>query len=215
MALASTPGGRYAKVRVTFQSPYGSDSPVLKDITINGDTTAEDEGDYQIALSPGWNFVSVPKTLKEGNNTAMIFKDVETDGHSIWGYDASGRRWFAFTGATKIKVLDGFWIYSKDLRMVPLLFSRDPLQTPPIKACFKGWNAIGSSDISPTPARQSLLSVKNEWTQIIGFDERVQEYETSIVNGATGIHSDGKMMLPTKGYWLYMINDNELPAIGA
>jgi len=57
--------------------------------------------------------------------------------------------------------------------------------------------------------------VKDHWTQEIGFDAELQAYEVSIINDGTGIHSDLKPMFPTKGYWLYMLGDNELAAIGA
>jgi hypothetical protein len=172
-------------------------------------------GDLTLVLYPGWNFVSVPKTLSNGFDTAQIFQNVDTDGHSLWGYDASGRRWFAFTSTTKVKVLDGFWIYSKKLDEVPLFLSTDPLVTPPLKMCYKGWNAIGFSDVVKTPARSTLLSVKNDWSQAIGFDAEGQTYEVSIINGATGIHSELKTLNPMKGYWLYMLDNSELAAISA
>ena len=177
--------------------------------------TVDSPRDSFILLNPGWNFISVPKTLKPENNTALIFKDVDTDGHSIWGYDAAGKRWVTLTGATRVNVLDGIWIYSRTLNEVPLLFSTDPLQTPPIKACFKGWNAVGFSGVSETSAKQTLLSVRDDWSQVIGFDSERQAYEISIINGATGIHSENKNMWPAKGYWLYMLDGNELATISA
>jgi membrane-bound metal-dependent hydrolase YbcI (DUF457 family) len=166
-----------------------------------------------IELSPGWNFVSVPKTLENGNNTAMIFRDVNTAAHTIWLYDASGRRWTAMTATTKVRPLDGIWIYAVSLTEVPLQFSRNPIQTPPTKLLYQGWNAIGFSDIVPASARATLLSVKIDWTQLMGYDAENQQYEIQIFNGENGIHSETKEMLPFKGYWLYMTGDNELAAI--
>jgi hypothetical protein len=171
--------------------------------------------DFILNLKPGWNFISVPTTLKTGSDTALIFRNVDTDGHSVWGFDASARRWFAYTSTTPVKVLDGFWIYSRTMDTVPLLFNRDPLQTPPVKVCYKGWNAIGFSDTVPVSARNTLLSLGDTWTQVIGFDAGNQVYETSIIQGTSGIHSDTKPMLPMNGYWLYTLDTGELAAISA
>jgi PKD repeat protein len=171
--------------------------------------------DYTIPLSPGWNFVSTPRTLQAGYDTAYIFRHIDTAGHSIWQYDASGRRWVVMTAASPVNVLDGIWIYSAGTDEIGLTFSRDPLRTPPTKACYQGWNAIGFPDVSESPAKLTLNSVRDDWTQVIGFDAEGQVYEVSLINGATGIHSDNKAMRPTKGYWLYMIQGDELAAISA
>ena len=168
---------------------------------------------HSITLQPGWNFISTPKTLENGNNTAMIFKDVSTESHTIWLYDASGRRWTPMTASTKVRPLDGIWIFSTSRTEVPLQFTRNPIQTPPTKMLYQGWNAIGFSDTIPASARATLLSVKNDWTHLIGYDAENQQYELSIINGEIGMHSDSKPMIPTKGYWLYMADDGELAAM--
>ena len=166
-----------------------------------------------IVLSPGWNFVSVPRTLETGNNTAIIFKDVNTAAHTIWLYDASGRRWTAMTATTKVRTLDGIWIYAVSLTKVPLRFTQNPIMTPPTKILYQGWNAIGFSDMVPASARATLLSVKNDWTSLMGYDAENQQYEIQIINGEDGSHSETKEMIPFKGYWLFMTGDNELAAI--
>jgi hypothetical protein len=174
-----------------------------------------DSGDFILALYTGWNFISAPGTLAAGADTASIFRDIDTGGHSIWQYDAGGRRWTAMKPSTKVEVLDGIWIYSKNRDQVALSFSGNPLETPPTKICLQGWNAIGFSSVTPAETKDTLLSLGDDWTTLIGYDASKQQHEQSIINGGTGIHSDNREMQPGDGYWLYMVNDGELAAIGA
>jgi hypothetical protein len=169
-----------------------------------------------ILLSPGWNFVSAPKKLSNGNDTAAIFSSVDTAAHSIYLYNASEQRWHAMTVDEKVQPLDGIWIYSNTTAFANLIFDANPMQTPPAKTLSAGWNAIGFSDTSPVSARNTLISVQNKWTTLIGFDPLQQRYESSIITGAADpTHGDQRVMYPQKGYWLYMTQAGELAAISA
>jgi hypothetical protein len=55
----------------------------------------------------------------------------------------------------------------------------------------------------------------DEWTSCIGFNAASQSYETSIINGGSGSHSDSNPMYPTKGYWLFMDANGILASISA
>lgn len=167
-----------------------------------------------ITLKEGWNFVSTPKRLSAGNNTAAIFDAVDTAGHSIFRYDASSG-WHAMGPQDAVLPLDGIWIYSNDSIEVALDFDTYPVQLPPTKQLYAGWNAIGFSDTFPTSAKNTLLSVQDLWTTLIGFDAESQGYEVSIINGATDSHSEEREMVPGQGYWLYMRGNGALAAIGA
>jgi len=170
--------------------------------------------DYFLYLYPGWNFISVPKTLSTGNNTAAIFHDVDSEGHSIFQYDANTKQWTAMTAGTKVNVLDGIWIYSATTTPVPLYFMNDPLQTPPTKMLYPGWNAIGFSDTIPASARDTLIPVQGTWTTLIAYNSWGQQYDPSIISGSTDfLHGDTNPMWPQQGYWLYMTDGGELAAI--
>jgi hypothetical protein len=87
--------------------------------------------DPSITLRPGWNFISTPKILDSGNNTPLIFKDVNTSGRSIWQYDAQAQQWKAMNASTRVNMLDGIWIYSNQTIDVSLFFSQDSPGSPP------------------------------------------------------------------------------------
>jgi len=173
------------------------------------------EGDAAISLETGWNFVSVPKLLSAGNDIAMIFAGVDREQHSIWQYNAAVKDWRRVEETDPVLPLEGYWIYSAVSTKVPLQFNADAIRTPPAKMLARGWNAVGFSDTEPATARDTLLSLGDAWTQVIGYDAGTQQYETSIIRGGAGNHADTQEMRPMKGYWIYLRGESELAAIGA
>jgi len=173
----------------------------------------EPAADY-LSLSPGWNFVSTPRRLADGYNTAAaLFGGLDTDGHSIVAYDASTGKWSAMTAASIIRPLDGIWVYSKAAVSIPLTFATGEARAPPSKALSSGWNAVGIASTGHISARDCLLTVQNRWTAAIGWDAAGQHYRTSIINGGSGINSDDSMVYPTEGVWVFMAGEGTLGAV--
>ncbi|MDD2666912.1 MAG: hypothetical protein PHQ37_08035, partial [Methanocellales archaeon] len=166
----------------------------------------------KISFMEGWNFISTPRRLSSSFNTAAIFAGVDTAGHSILIYDAS-TGWSAMDTTDEVRPLDGIWIYSNGTVDVSLEFYAYPVQTPPTKNLYAGWNAVGFSDIEPASANDALLSVEDVWTTLIGFNASNQTYDVSIINGADGTHAEDRDMSPTQGYWIYLTEEGELAAI--
>ncbi len=169
-----------------------------------------------LTLHPGWNFISVPRLLAAGNDTAAIFAGVRTDNRSIFRYDTAAGDWVALDKDDRIAPLEGFWIYSVGPTTVPLNFSTALPVSPAERALVTGWNAIGTtSGAVPPTARDALLSVSGQWTTLIGFDARTQAFETGIVNGGKDAYADSRQVYPGRGYWLSMTGPGTLYAIGA
>lgn len=170
-------------------------------------------GPYILPLRAGWNFVSVPRRLAPGNNTAaVVFGTVNTSGHSIFTYNPGWRQLLA---GDIIRPLDAYWIYSAGDADLVLRFDTDPLSSPPTRSLPAGWNAIGFADTTPAAARDAVMSVGGSWATLIGFDPAGQRYETSVIRGGSGAHSDATLMYPGRGYWLFMTGPGELAAIGS
>ncbi len=167
-------------------------------------------------LHPGWNFVSVPRPLAAGNDTAAIFASVDTGGHSVLRYDTAAGQWLALEETDQIGPLEGFWIYSTGLMTVPLNFSTALPAPPTERALTSGWNAVGTViGATPPSARDAFLSVSRQWTTLIGFDAKTQAFEMAIVNGGSGAYTDSRQVYPGRGYWLYMTEPGTLCATGA
>lgn len=169
-----------------------------------------------ISLNPGWNFISTPKRLQNGNNTAgKIFGDIDSGGHSALMYNASSKKWDTVKADTEIKPLEGIWIYNNDADSadVCMKYDTNPLQTPPSKNLQSGWNAVGFSSLTPATAKDTLVDVSGKWTKAIGWDSGEQVYDTAIISGGSGIYSDTRDMNPAKAYWIWMKEDGTIAAL--
>ena len=171
--------------------------------------------DETLTLHIGWNFVSVPRALSPGDDTATIFAAVDTDGHSAFRYDTDNRNWIALTPTDQINPLEGFWIYSTGSATIPLNLSTDPLLPPAERTLSTGWNAIGITGTAPATARDALYSVNGQWATLIGYDAATQTFEAGIVNGGSGEYADDRLVHQGRGYWLHMTGPGTLGAIGA
>ena len=168
-----------------------------------------------LTLAPGWNFVSIPRPLAAGNDTAAIFAGVKTDNRSILRYDTAAGDWTALDKEDRISPLEGIWLYSTRPAAVPLNFSTVLPVPPAERALLTGWNAVGVTGTAPATARDALLSVKTQWTTLIGFDAGTQAFETGIVNGGSKDYVDSRLVYQGKGYWLHMTGPGTLCAVGA
>ena len=168
-----------------------------------------------LTLAPGWNFVSIPRPLAAGNDTAAIFAGVGTGGRSALRYDTAAGDWTQLAEEDRISPLEGIWIYSTGPATVPLNFSTVLPVPPAERALSTGWNAIGITGTTPATARDTLYSVNGQWTTLIGFDAGAQAFETGIVNGGSGANADTRSLHPGQGYWLSMTGPGTLYAIGA
>jgi len=158
----------------------------------------------QINLHTGWNLVSVPGRLQEGTNTAMIFAHVPSGGHSLLTYETGADSWIIVKALDIIQPLNGYWIYAESPCVVPLHLDTNPIMVPPSRKIDAGWSLIGMAGLSNVTARDGLLPVRQQWAFLIGFDAKIQQYETSIINGGSDEHNDAAHVFPYKGYWLFM-----------
>ena len=159
--------------------------------------------------------ISVPRTLAEGYNTAAsVFGNVPTGDHAIWEYDSFTSKWVQMEEDSPVRPLYGIWIYSTSSYSVPLYFQTDDITVPPERNLPAGWSCIGFTGFIPASARDTLLSVFDQWSQSIGWDAEYQVYETPIINGGEPPFSDDRLLYPTKGYWLYMSDPGILSALG-
>ncbi len=168
-----------------------------------------------VELKTGWNLVGIPRRLAEDMNTASLFSRIDSAGRSIWTYDPAGKGWKDLTAQDKLFPLDGYFIYSAKPDRVALSYSVDPLQVPPVKDLQTGWNLVGFSGASDASARDSFLSIRKTWTQVIGWDPVQQRTEDSIINGGNDTHADSRMLIPMRAYWVYADSPCSLASIGA
>ncbi len=165
-------------------------------ITVAGGGTGEQ---IDIALVPGWNFISIPMVLASGSDTAEVFKDIPSGGHSVFTYDPTAG-WKTIGRTELLSAMNAYWIYSEQALTIPLKATGRP--TSP-KSLSTGWSIMGIPGTVQVPASQALSSIA-EWTYVIGFDSGLQQYNQPIIKGGTGPNSDTTPLVPGSGYWIYL-----------
>jgi hypothetical protein len=156
-----------------------------------------------ISIEPGWNFISTPKSLLDGyDTTGEVFRGIDTAGRGVYVYDAGNSLWRIQNNEDKIEELTGIWLYSAQKGTISLRMNSSPSTYNVF--LYAGWNALGCPGTSPVSARDAFFSIQEDWSQAIGFNASDQMYETSLINGGSGSHSDVNMLVPTKGYWVYV-----------
>ena len=102
-----------------------------------------------------------------------------------------------------LKPLLAYWVYAKDGGTVSLHYNPGSPRPSPVRLA-KGWNLLGIYGQKEVPARDALASIQKEWVQALGFNASSQAFDPAIINGGSGIYSDGRTMLPLQGYWVLM-----------
>ena len=182
-------------------------SDIREDHTLTALFIPETElpGMMTLTLEPGWNFISTPGPLAQGQDTAgVVFHDVNTGGHSLFSYDAGSGEWNSLIADDVVVPLRGLWVYSTVQKDIPLYLDEDSETT--AIPLYSGWNAIGCPASSDISARDALASIADSWSQVIGYDAGLQRYEVSLINGGSGTHSDSNTLAPGKGYWVFVRN---------
>ena len=177
--------------------------------------TAFDPASNTLILHPGWNLVSTPLWLVDGYDTMQaIFSGVDTAGRGVLGYNCSSG-WESMGPLDEFRPLEGIWIYANGSYQIPLYFKPTQEQTGVTNHLYSGWNVVGFYGLSQESARDTLISLRNAWVTVQGYDAETQGYEVSMIRGATGSHSDRRLMFPGKAYWVSMTEEATLVPLKA
>lgn len=168
-----------------------------------------------INLQTGWNLIGIPRRLSDETNKASVFGSIDSAGRSIWTYNPADGGWKDLTAEDTLSPLEGYFIYSSKPDTVMLSYTNDPLQVPPVKDLETGWNLVGFSGAMEASARDSLLSIRKTWTQVIGWNPDDQKMDTVIINGGNDTYADTRLLLPMRAYWVYIETPSTLASIGA
>lgn len=162
-----------------------------------------------IPISAGWNFVSVPKKLATGDDSAAIFRNIDADGHSLFQYNSVRGQWDILNASSQMKPLDAVWLYSKKADTVPVTFDPEIPQKIPARELSKGWNGFGFTGSEPQTANNTLVSVRAAWENCLGYNSELQKYDLMILKG----ENDYAELYPYHGYWLFMSDGGVLTGI--
>ena len=156
-----------------------------------------------ITLYPGWNMISVPYPIKEGNNTGIIFGSVQTRAHTIWRYETGNRTWIPIDARDTLRQMDVVWVFSSAIDTLNLPLDDSGLNQTSI-TLNPGWNPVGVPGKESITAKELLSPLKDSWTTVLVYDPKTQSYRPSIINEGTGTYSPERLLYPTEGWWIYM-----------
>lgn len=184
----------------------GGSSSITHPMNITGVAPSGDS----ILLYQGWNFVSVPKKLEIGKDTAgVVFSGIDTGQRSILTYNANTLAWETVSPNHVVTPLEGLWVFSNKQYVVPLHFAA--VSPTPVRDMYKGWNTMGFSGLTPRSANQTLQSLGTAWSYVQGYNSLTQTSEIVIVRGSMDpVYSDSRILYPSNGYWIYLVENGTL-----
>ncbi|PWR74782.1 S8 family peptidase [Methanospirillum stamsii] len=198
---------------IGYGLPSGENFCSLDNFSVNSSVSASSvvctfkprnyENAENITLNPGWNMISIPYPLEEGNTTGQLFENMSTDTHSIWRYDAEKRLWNPVKPFEQLEQMDVIWVYSPE--KLDLIF---PFDNSGVNQTFKelhtGWNPAGVPGRESITAGELLSPLSDAWTTILVYDSSTQSFRPSIINGGSGTYSKNRLLYPAEGWWVYM-----------
>jgi hypothetical protein len=183
-------------------------TPTLEDLT--GTPFAISGAVSTIALVKDWNFISVPKRMATSKDTfGELLTGIVVE--AAWSYNPATGLFVAIGNSTSVAPLEGYWIHVTTAGNITLSYLAQGQVVPPTKVLTgDAWNAIGHSSTGILTAGNTLMSIADSWSTLLGWNAATQAYDAAIIHPGTGV-SD--LMLPGKGYWIWMTKADTLSAI--
>ncbi|WP_319578657.1 hypothetical protein [uncultured Methanospirillum sp.] len=195
-----TPGS--TQIMIEVKQLDDDNGNAINSPVIPGPVTVGNSGGDQILnlqLVPGWNFIGIPMIMQPGTDTAEVFRNVPSAGHSVFTYDAQ-KGWSIVGPKDTLSPMNAYWIYTEQAQTIPLRV-QGPATSP--RALGSGWNIFGAPGLAQKPA-SDILACLTDWTYVVGFDSTHQQYQQSIIKGGSGPNSDKTPLVPGAGYWIYL-----------
>ena len=147
-------------------------------------------------LDRGWNLIGIPAQPIDGYNTASVFSQVPSDGHSMFKYGPAG--WESVSPTTPLHAMDAYWIYAN----TPFAVTIQVQDVPGSHSFHSGWNLISPPGFTEKRATEAFSPLV--WSYLIEYDGKTQQYDMIIIMGA----DDSLIVRPGYGYWIYLQNAN-------
>ncbi len=164
--------------------------------------------EQKLVLVPGWNLIAIPYGTRSGSSLAVALDKVDTDSHSLWRVNRTSKAYERIMPDSLLEPLEAVWVYSRSETTVST--GHEDLTRVEAISLKTGWNAVGYPLYVPRPAREALSSIDGKWSHIIGYDTRLQAYETAIIRGGSGEFSDTRELEPGRGYLVFTTEDGLL-----
>ena len=137
---------------------------------------------------------------------------------AFWEWDASTQTWKSYDPTTsEIKPLNGYWVKMSQPAVLTLDYATPAMPSIPTKTVYQGWDTVGLTVNTPWFIEEALNSIDNSYSHIVGWNIEKQKYEFPVANtnnDGTFVTSKVKMV-PKKGYWIWVTQQDELAGLSA
>jgi len=180
-----------------------------------------------VHLGTGWNLLSTPIALDPACDTwgdYVALGDPDLHIHATtpaYSFNAQTGAFVAFTGTYQLKPCDAIYVRMAEPDIAAILFS--PNVSVPSKSVYTGWNLVSLAWLPSNPkgeglpvidALASICMVPGSPIGAIGYSQVVSppmNQEPWICTHVIDSWMGGdNLMRPTKGYWVFMINNGTL-----
>jgi len=204
--------------------PQHSKNPYDTEATSQSNDSVSDDVDFtpwmiHDTLVTGWNIWSTPVAAATGasgepdTNTITEALDFWTSDSSkvtlAYYFNASSQAWAVATSLTPMQAV---YLKLSSAATIDVCVS-DSNSTPASRTMYAGWNLVGPAAFGSMQVDTALVAAYSGsgQTSLIGYQyaisPSVNQASWSYARDASG---SGKNLLPTDGYWVYMVNQGLL-----
>jgi hypothetical protein len=169
LLLAAKPDATFGEVKTTLLQSVDQ-VPALDSIVLSGGrlnvyrALLSIQPVSSIALSSGWNFVSLPRQPPDVAITTVL-ASVLPHVRVVWGFDNDTKGWKRFKpqGDTTLATMEqgkGYWMFLDDDGTIDMAGWTLPTTTVTV---YPGWNLVGFSGRDGAAADTELLSLLGHW----------------------------------------------------
>jgi len=183
-------------------------------------------GSPMVRLNTGWNIISTPIALDPACDTWGDYKTlgdglaVDT-GATTYYFDAENQVYGQVLDTYQLEPCEAIYVKMASADTAAILYS--PNVSVPSRTLYAGWNLVGlaylGEEVPGLKANEALISVAEVTGGLTGYSVVV----SPSVNQTPWIYTGGAIadwdgegsapdgwMLPTYGYWVFMLNDGTL-----
>jgi uncharacterized repeat protein (TIGR02543 family) len=200
---------------------WTGDVGTVADVT-DPTTTITMYGDYEITavfsvwtleLSEGWNILSTPIALDSCCDTwgefVALGDGLDVDPEAItYYYDGSTQLWGQVLAGYQLKPCDAIYVKMASADTAPIIPSSLPSGSS--KPVYPGWNLVSLAALETMGVIEGMSSIYVVTGDLTGYSQvvspPVDQPAWIYIRGGV----DNPLMIPGKGYWVFMINGGTL-----
>ena len=199
---------------------YTVEDAVGNDATFDFDFEVIERSDYKVAMSPGWNLISLPGTPVDSDIDSVLPDSMKASRILQWvdgAFEVNERggdgTWDPSGGVTEIVAGPGYWVFTTAFEDIEALIPLpDPANILPTVAVVGGWNLLGVIDLGQAKDGTGVGNPNGymasiDFSVVYSYDTQANSWDR-LANGGTCAAPDAPPALADcmstgSGYWVW------------